>query len=580
MSLALLLLIALAVFCAGGLLLVLVGLRGRVVGDDPHCRKCGFNLRGRDEQASPRCPECGTDLAGAEAIRIGVRRRRPALLTVGLLLLLLAGGAFGVRAFPLVRDYDWMPWRPMSWLIDDVANAARRRATLASNEIMRRLRDPDTPADKVNFVLDHILRLQADRAAKWDPNWSTIFETAAALNRVDAERLKRYVRQGVSAKLEMKPKIRRGRGMTVELSAGMDRIGTANTLRGRWLVSPLMIGDAQVMAANWASHPEEGTLSNSSSYTTGISGGAGDMDKLPDGKHVVRATVTMTVAMEQPVRTDPLTFDLPVSVPIELHPKDAVVDEFKADPDLRERMRAAITAARVTRDETGRLDVRLRVGALPMPLSARLSLRQGAAEQRVGATLIPAGEKARWQKVYSSEKPRLSGVVDICLRPSQDPADDTKQLATYWGEEIIIPGIAVDAPYQPPFVRDDSLRPAIEKALTARPPRITRTGKGTSALTIHMNADKPPVKLSFQCFLARQGRELKFESWTVPPGQNYGRGSLSEDIDPDGKATSCDIIFRPDPNWETNSYDLNPPWYGEIMIRDVKIGAAGEKPKQ
>src|SRR5262245_9621381 len=50
------------------------GLRGRRVGDHPHCRRCRFDLFGKPE-TSTQCPECGANLDEAHATVIGVRKR-------------------------------------------------------------------------------------------------------------------------------------------------------------------------------------------------------------------------------------------------------------------------------------------------------------------------------------------------------------------------------------------------------------------------------------------------------------------------------------------------------------------------
>ncbi len=64
---------------AGGAL-VAVGLRGRRVGDHPHCRRCGFDLHGLPVGFG-RCPECGATVETAggligSATQIGRRERR------------------------------------------------------------------------------------------------------------------------------------------------------------------------------------------------------------------------------------------------------------------------------------------------------------------------------------------------------------------------------------------------------------------------------------------------------------------------------------------------------------------------
>ncbi len=100
---------------AGGWLTV-VGLRGRRVGDHPHCRRCGFDLHGLPAEGLI-CPECGARVGGpvrliGRRVHLGRRERRrrplrwglalglPAMLGLGLLVAAAAGGWSYYRAAP------------------------------------------------------------------------------------------------------------------------------------------------------------------------------------------------------------------------------------------------------------------------------------------------------------------------------------------------------------------------------------------------------------------------------------------------------------------------------------------------
>ena len=50
------------------------GLRGRRVGREPFCPRCGYNLTGK---SGGSCSECAEQVS-ADNIRIGIRRRRQA----------------------------------------------------------------------------------------------------------------------------------------------------------------------------------------------------------------------------------------------------------------------------------------------------------------------------------------------------------------------------------------------------------------------------------------------------------------------------------------------------------------------
>ena len=65
--------------------LLVSGLRGRRVGDEPRCGKCDYILLHLESQ---NCPECGTEISAANTV-IGQRKRRPGQVVAGIVLLLV-----------------------------------------------------------------------------------------------------------------------------------------------------------------------------------------------------------------------------------------------------------------------------------------------------------------------------------------------------------------------------------------------------------------------------------------------------------------------------------------------------------
>jgi hypothetical protein len=265
----------------------------------------------------------------------------------------------------------------------------------------------------------------------------------------------------------------------------------------------------------------------------------------------------------------PVTYEMPVSAPIELFPPDATIDEFKVDEALRPAMRQAISQARVV-TKHGRFDVWLKAGTLPMPLAVDILLKQGVGEEKVCSTLIVNEVSPRWWRFTGNRPPSMIGTVDVHLRPSQDAADGRASLGTYWGEEVVIPGVVIDAPYTPKFLEDEATRPAVEKALAET--RIVRGGNG---LTVSLDGAKSPVKLAYDVTLAGNGRQYHVDScWVVIPRSMMPASTYAcDDIDLAHQASECEVIFRPSSDWEVGSFTLDPPWGGELRLR-VKIESA------
>jgi len=79
--------VAAGVFALLSVVLLRLGLRGRLVTSNPVCRRCHFDLIG---SVAARCPECGAQLSLRQAVREGgLRKRRWWVLLVALLCFVL-----------------------------------------------------------------------------------------------------------------------------------------------------------------------------------------------------------------------------------------------------------------------------------------------------------------------------------------------------------------------------------------------------------------------------------------------------------------------------------------------------------
>lgn len=188
------------------------GLRGRRVGDEPHCRICGYNLTGA---TAARCSECGAELVG-NAVVIGIRHRRPASITVGSILLLVALTVGTVSARRVYTSVNWYQYYPLSWILRDLRTDQRG----AVGELNRRLGSGELSLPErdrvVNALIDKHCQPPPNRPGLWLSSvlWRLVLDDVLT----DAQ-LKRYFSGLFTLELCLPQEVRAGSWVSLEISA-------------------------------------------------------------------------------------------------------------------------------------------------------------------------------------------------------------------------------------------------------------------------------------------------------------------------------------------------------------------------
>ena len=112
---------------AVGFLLAVLGLRGRRVGDTPHCRKCAYNLTGL---TSERCPECGSVLSSGAIVQ-GVHQRRGLFVVGGVVLFLVCFWSLGTVAYQRARTVNVRAYYPFGWLLSGARGGGKRWTSMS-----------------------------------------------------------------------------------------------------------------------------------------------------------------------------------------------------------------------------------------------------------------------------------------------------------------------------------------------------------------------------------------------------------------------------------------------------------------
>ena len=165
------------------------GMRGRLLNTHPHCRGCRFDLDGIELDSTTRCPECGRLIStGGSSVRIGLRKKRPAVLVLGLLLTLIGTGGLSYPLWsqmPAWKNINWYERLPESMVLTMATNGNTKALDVFHN----RLIPGEVPDPVLLKLVEHALTLVDDDSIVWDERWGNVILYAFIMEKLPDEML-------------------------------------------------------------------------------------------------------------------------------------------------------------------------------------------------------------------------------------------------------------------------------------------------------------------------------------------------------------------------------------------------------
>jgi hypothetical protein len=432
--------------CLAGVVVFVVGWRGRVVAGSRLCRGCRFDLVGIAGAAN--CPECGAALGGGSAT-VERRLRSVRLLTLGGVIifgsLAVGGGLAANRAW----QANLNPYKPVWVLKMEASGVPSARSAASINELSRRLRTGILAQADIDRLVTHAIALRSTPSVPQDLAWSDFIELARVNGAVTDAQWVTYVRSGLALTCSVRQTMRAGRSTPISLTVGGPLLGSsppeAARARVRYAITGMAIGEHQA-AFNSRSFGQ-------STVGRGGSSGSSVSTTAPAATGTFQARVTCTFQILDPGGVSERVlgeWSQEFVSDVKVVPESVAVVRGERDDALSPRVRAALTAT-LQLDSPRMLGVMVQSNRPPANLAFEVFIRpcDGSAagkEFKAGSISFAAGGTLGYGTSADAEA-WDARYADVVLRPSIEAAEANVALESIWlGPEIVLPRVAIPRP--------------------------------------------------------------------------------------------------------------------------------------
>jgi len=445
----LLLIVLLGVCALLGAALLAAGIRGRVVSRHPHCRKCKFDLVGLAiESAESRCPECGAELRTSGAVRQGLRRKRPVITALGVLLLLAPPVLVGIG---IIAKTNIHAYKPDFWLMYEARYASSTSLTPQLAELLSRMQADKLGGGNRDALILRTLEVQADDTGGWDTAWGNILDFAAANSLLTEEQLKQNARNAPDWSMHIRPTVVEGDDWVASVHLGVSRVGNAPVGRLPLVFQATL---SEIRSGDRVLYRDPGVATSMIGIHSG--GGSATIRRLQvpavePGSYEVIVLWDLGIAPDHD-QPSIVTWTEERTARIKILPKGTTSIELVDDPGMRERVLKALSLSQGLRvsqssvSDASQMGFGIRCMNPPMDLAFDLIARErlpadapsGAVprEWLIGSVAFSAGGSHNHGggNLAADFDPTA---VDLLLRPSVKAAQGTLSIYKIWNGEVV-----------------------------------------------------------------------------------------------------------------------------------------------